>query len=42
MIVSGVPDKEQQLELTVTGKDKDGHFASTPLQLRVQEGIFLT
>ena len=42
MIVSGVPDKEQHLELTVTGRDKDGHSASTPLQLRVQEGIFLS
>ena len=38
MIVSGVPDKEQQLELTVTGRDNDGHSASTPLQLQVQGG----
>ena len=37
MIVSGVPDKEQKLELSVTGRDTDGHSASTPLQLRVQE-----
>ena len=38
MIVSGVPDKEQKLELTVTGRDTDGHSASTPLQLQVQQG----
>ena len=39
MIVSGVPDKEQQLQLKVTARDKDGHSASTPLQLRVKEGV---
>ena len=41
MIVSGVPDKEQQLQLKVTGRDKDGHSASTPLQLRVKEGVWV-
>ena len=39
MTVSGVPDKEQQLRLKVTGRDKDGHSASTPLQLQVKEGV---
>ena len=39
MTVSGIPNKEQNVELLLTGTDKDGHSASTPLQVRVKEGF---
>ena len=39
MTVSGIPNKEQNVELLLTGTDKDGHSASTPLQVHVKEGV---
>ena len=39
MTVSGIPNKEENVELLLTGTDKDGHSASTPLQVRVKEGF---
>ncbi|CAK9093698.1 unnamed protein product [Durusdinium trenchii] len=38
MLLSGAaPQKEQDVHLLVTGKDSDGHFASTPLQIHVTD-----
>ena len=36
MTVSGIPNKEENVVLLLTGTDKDGHSASTPLQVRVK------
>ncbi|CAK9073810.1 unnamed protein product [Durusdinium trenchii] len=38
MLLSGAaPQKGQDVHLLVTGKDSDGHFASTPLQIHVTD-----
>ena len=39
MTVSGIPNKEQNVELLLTGTDKNGHSASTPLQVSVKKGF---
>ena len=39
MTVSGIPNKEENVELLLTGTDQDGHSASTPLQVSVKKGF---
>ena len=38
MVISGIPDKEQRLRMSLEGKDKDGHSATTDLDLDIKAG----